>query len=90
MNTTEELKECLALQDEIDAKTLALRKRYKAVIEDQREQGNASNVAVMIDGCIYTLQRFDRDEEMYRDAMATARKVGGFYLYRLVKTAKMA
>jgi hypothetical protein len=82
----EELKSCLALQEEIDAKTLALRTRYKAIVEARRKE--PGNLFVEIGGEMYELKREDAAEESYREAMRTAREIKGFYLYRLFKTGK--
>ena len=82
----EELKSCLALQQEIDAKTLELRSRYKTIVEARR--GESGHVCVEIDGQIYELKREDFAAAFDSEAMRTARELKGFYLYRLFKVGK--
>ena len=80
-----ELKSCLELQNEIDAKTLELRKRYKTIVEAHIDIGT---VYVEIEDDTYALERSTLEQDEHRDAMDTARKLKGFYLYRLVKKGK--
>ena len=88
MNTIDELRACLALQDEIDAKTRELRLRYKAVLEEQREKGNQHNVTVEIDGSLYVLDRENNSAKWHREVMKATHELGGFYFYRLTKVAE--
>lgn len=86
MNTVEELRQCLALQKQLDEQLMALRARFKAVLEAGQVQGT---LYVEIDGEMYALEREDPEQEMLRNAKATARKLGGFYNYRLVNRGKV-
>jgi hypothetical protein len=81
----EELRECLALQQEIAAKRLELRKRYKALIESERAKGNEP-VSVILDGEIWVLKRTN-DPDLAEELEA-ARKLGGFWNYRLVRIGR--
>jgi hypothetical protein len=87
-NVTDELSACLALQKEIDEKTLELRKRFKAVLEAERSRGNKDHLMVEIDGALYVLEREDNSKKWLREASKAPRELGGFYFYRLFKVAK--
>lgn len=86
MNIIKELTECLALQSDLDAKTMELRARYKAVIEAEEAKGNKGTIFIEIEGEMYALERLNLNMS---DAMRTARKLGDFYTYRLYKKGKM-
>jgi hypothetical protein len=73
----------LALQNELDQKWMELRARYKAVLEAERARGNLEKIIVTIDSRTYILKRED-DVSDPGDPVEVARKLGGFYLYRLV------
>jgi hypothetical protein len=88
MDTLKELTECLALQKEIDAKVVELRKRCKAVIEAERKRGNDQTIVVKIDNQMYALEREDNSRRLQREAMTQVHELGGFYLYRLFKVGK--
>ena len=88
MNIIEELKACLALQDEIDAKTMELRRRYKAIVEEHRKTSDRT-LFVEIDSETYELKREDSATKEHREAIRTARELGGFWLYRLFKRGKI-
>jgi hypothetical protein len=89
MDTLKELTECLLLQKEIDAKTLELRKRYKAVLEAERAAGNKETIVVKIEEEVYSLRREDFDKKLYREAREQVRELDGFYLYRLFRVGKV-
>ena len=72
----EELKACLQLQQEIEAK---LATRYKAILETAGNQ----RVIVELDGNFYELKTDDQSE------MRLGRKLKGFYAqYRLISLGK--
>jgi hypothetical protein len=89
MDTVKELTECLAMQQEIDAKVHELRERFKAVIEAERERGNTQTIVVKIDNQMYALEREDMGSQMTREAHEVARQLGGFYFYRLLKVGRI-
>jgi hypothetical protein len=78
MNVINELRECLALQNEIAAKRLALKERFKAVIEAERQRGNNGTITVLIDGAYCELHKMDGKMPDYAVELADARKVRGF------------
>ena len=81
-----ELVGCLALQDELYAKADELARRYKQVLIAWDHLNKNEELTVDIDGEIYQLKRSDFETE---EAIASARKYGGFYsMYRLVKLGK--
>jgi len=83
-----ELAACLALQNEIDEKTMELRRRYCDVIQAEREKGNQEPIVVGIGQQVYELRREDDRQRIEREALGTARKLGGFYIYRLFKIGR--
>ena len=89
MEMTEELRACLALQNEIASKQQELRRRFKAVIESERARGYHGKVSVIIDGHTYILER--RSGADYQtDELEAARRLGGFWDYQLVLVGKPA
>jgi predicted transcriptional regulator len=86
-DTYKELRECLQLQTEIQAKRDELTRRFKAIIEAERAAGNQGGIVTMIDGSVYELRR--RDLKDVRESIDSARKFGGFYhQYALVLLGK--
>ena len=88
MDITEELRACLALQNEIASKKEELMRRLKAVIEGERSRGNDGQISVIIDGVIYILRRRDMDTEDTAQILKSARRLSGFWDYKLVKIGK--
>ena len=88
MEMTEELRACLALQNEIASKQQELRRRFKAIIEGERARGNRGKLSVIIDGQVYILERRSgADYQM--DEIEQARRLGGFWDYQLVPVGKL-
>jgi hypothetical protein len=85
---SEELRQCLALQKEIDAKTMELRRRFRDVLEAERAKGNVQTIFVELDGQMYSLEREDQRRDPTSEAIQTARELGGFYMYRLFKAGR--
>ena len=75
MDITEELRACLALQNEIASKKEELMRRLKAVIEGERSRGNDGQISVIIDGVIYILRRRDMDTEDTAQMLKSARRL---------------
>jgi hypothetical protein len=88
MEITEELRACLALQNEIASKRDELMRRLKAVIEGERAKGNNGRISAIIDGVIYVLRRSDMETEDTAEVIESARKLGGFWNYKIVKIGK--
>jgi len=87
MEMAEELRACLALQNEIASKQQELRRRFKAIIEGERARGNHGKISVIIDGQIYILERRSgADYQM--DEIEQARRLGGFWDYQLILVGK--
>ena len=84
-NLTQELRECLAIQEDISAQQHELRCRYKAVIEGERAKGNNGSVSVIIEGEIWVLERA---ELKFTDELKSARELGGFWNYRLTRLGR--
>jgi len=82
MEMAEELRACLALQNEIASKQQELRRRFKAIIEGERARGNRGKLSVIIDGQVYILERRSgADYQM--DEIEQARRLGSFWDYQL-------
>ena len=89
MDTVKELTECLALQKEIDAKVIELRKRYKAVLDTERARGNTQTLLVTIGNQMYALEPEDNSSRLMREAIEQSHQLEGFYLYRLFKIGRV-
>ena len=86
MDVLNELKECLALQKEITAKRLELKKRFKAIIETERERDpKSTEVPALIDGTCYIMLAADEYADSF-EALGHRRLLGDYYDYRLVPT----
>jgi hypothetical protein len=89
MDVINELKECLALQQQIAAKRLELKKRFKAIIEGERERNpKNTEITALIDGTCYVMLRADEYTDPF-EAMDHRRLLGGSYDYRLVPTPNL-
>jgi predicted transcriptional regulator len=78
-----ELRECLRLQTELEAKRDELIGHFKRIIEDAR--GDRRRIIVEIDGEIYELGR----QDLTQQTIELGRKHRGFFSeYRLIKLGK--